>query len=316
MAASTRKTEIRVGIITIAALVLLVAGIMWGKGNGIGVDRKKITIEFDDAAGITAGAKVYLYGVEIGSISGVSIEGKGARVIAHISRGISIYKDAYATIQVMELTGGKKIELSPGSSGGELSGEIVLPGKNQADIGGIIAVAQDLVMNVGPLLKRADTALAAISNLIGDKRLQQNIATAADQFAAASVELNSILRENRGRVSTTLASVEGLTADLHEFVGRNEGGVERIIQSTGAFVDEASQTLKESQEVILRVDRLVSRLDSIAVDLRQGDGTISRFMYDKALAQEIDSALAGLKKFIEDVDRRGINVNVGVGHKK
>ena len=316
MASIHRKTEVRVGVIALTAIVLLVAGIMWGKGSGIGVDRKEVVIEFDNAAGISTGTNVYLYGVKVGDLSDVSIQDKGAKVVAHINSNIDLHDDAYASIQVMELTGGKKIEIFPGSAGGLLTDHIVIPGRNQADIGAIIAVAQDLVTNAGPLFKRADTVLAVISQLIGDKRLQRNISTAADQFAAASVELNQILRENKGRISSAITSVDLLATDLQQFVGRNEGDMEAIIKSGRTLVGNASTALVGAQDVMLRVDRLVRRLDSIAVDLREGDGTISRFLYDKSFALELDSALNGIGRFIDNIDRRGVNVNVGVGHKK
>ncbi len=316
MAVVLRKTEIRVGLITLLALVLLVAGIMWGKGTGIGVDRREIVIEFDNAAGVSGGTVVYLYGVRIGTITNVSIQGKGAEVVAHIDRDVTLYDDAYATIQVMELTGGKKIELFPGSQGDVLTGRARLPGRNQADIGAIIAVAQELATNVEPLLLRADSLLADLSAVIGDENFQRNVTTAADQFAEISVQLNGILRENRGRISTTLIAVEELSTDLQQFVARNEGGVEDLLLSTGRLVDNASQTLEDSRGVVARVDLLIRRLDSLAVDLREGDGTVSRFIYDKSFALQLDSAMMGIRRFLDNIDRRGVNVNVGVGHKK
>ncbi len=316
MADSSRKFEIRVGLISLCALGLLIAGIMWGRGEGIGVDRKEIVIEFDNASGISTRTPVYLYGVKVGNVQKVAVLEHGARVVAHVNRDVKLYNNASAAIQVMELTGGKKVELFPGSEGKEMVDDIVLPGKNQADIGAMMALAQDLVTELSPVLRRAVTALAGLAALVGDEGLQQNIATAADQFAASSIQLNALLRENRGRVSETLASVERLSNDLQAFVGNNADDLKKIIESAHTVAEDASRTLRESEDVLQRIDRLVVSIDSIAGDVRDGHGPLSRLLYDKSLALQLDSALSTLRMVLKDIDRRGIDVNVELGHKR
>lgn len=315
MASSSKATEIRVGLITLVALVLLVAGVMWGKGAGIGVDHKRVTIEIDNAAGVSGGTSVYLYGVKIGQVVSVSAEDDGAEIVTSIERGVELHRDASAVIQVMELTGGKKVELDPGVQGEPVAGDVRIEGRNQADIGAIIAVAQDLVTNVGPLLRQADSALGYLTDLIGDKGLQRDIKTAANQLASASVDLNVILRENKGRISRTMASVENISGNLDGFLQRNGPGVERIIRSTNGITDDASEAIGEARALIARVDGLTRRLDSITVDLKHGDGTISRFLYSSQLADQVDSTMVAIRKFLEDIEGKGVNVNVGVGHK-
>src|ERR1043165_4308116 len=106
-----RSTEVKVGIVSILAVALLIAGIMLGKGLGVGASHV-LTFRFPSSGGIDIGAPVTVNGVRRGTVTSVE-NANGAVVLkANVSNIDDLHADASAVISMLEITGGKKIEVS------------------------------------------------------------------------------------------------------------------------------------------------------------------------------------------------------------
>ena len=312
----TKNLEVRVGLVTLIAIAALIGGILWGKGGGINLDRQRIAILFPNASGVSSGTQVNVHGVKKGSVVSIDALESGARVTVLVDRDVMLRSDASAAIQVLEITGGKKIELYPGQAPDKLAKGENIPGVNQGDIGGMIASANALAEQVGPLLAQVDSALASITSVIGDPRFQANVATAVENFADAGGELRSLLQRNKGKVEQVLQNVDVLTMELRSVVDENAPAISRVLHATDTLMGDARVVIGNAGETLQRVDRLASRFDSITSDLKNGKGTVSRLLYDEELAQELERAMVALRKTLQDLNQKGMNVNVGLGHKK
>jgi hypothetical protein len=51
-------------------------------------------------------------------------------------------------------------------------------------------------------------------------------------------------------------------------------------------------------------------------DIRTNKSLINALMYDKTLFGKLDTTLISLQKVLKDFGREGVNVNVGLGHRK
>ncbi|MFW5701927.1 MAG: MlaD family protein, partial [Bacteroidota bacterium] len=108
-----RKTEIKVGIVSILSLALLILGITLGKDFSVGVSQITITMEFPRSGGIAPSAPVVVNGVKRGAVSQVRNHNGNVRITAEIDDISDFRTDAAAMITTMEITGGKKIDISP-----------------------------------------------------------------------------------------------------------------------------------------------------------------------------------------------------------
>lgn len=313
MADQSRKLEIRVGVVTIIAVIALIGGILWGKG--IGIDRRRLTIQLENASGLTSGTPVLVSGVPKGGVASIKTVEDGAHVEILVDRDVKVMEDASAVIRVMEITGGKKIELDPGESSRPLPDDAEIPGLNQGDVGAMLAFVGNLAHDIAPMLRRLDSTLVAVNDIVGDEAFREDVVQTLDNFSSLSADLRSLVRNNRGRIERTLNNVDALAANLRGVADRNAPVVERLLTNTESLVNDARGTLGGADATLATVDRLALRIDSIAVELRTGEGMISRLLYDPEMASELEKVLVELRKTLRDLNQKGVNVNMEVGHK-
>ena len=74
------RQEIQVGLAIIAAVVVLVAGLMWFQGYRYDRDSVRVTVQFPAVGGLGAGDPVHVRGIPLGKVESVGLDGTGVRV--------------------------------------------------------------------------------------------------------------------------------------------------------------------------------------------------------------------------------------------
>ncbi len=77
---------------------------------------KNISAIFTDASGLKLGSPVEVAGVQIGSVSAVSLEGTRAKVTLQIEEKFPVRDDDIAQIRTKGIIGDKYVRLSPGGA--------------------------------------------------------------------------------------------------------------------------------------------------------------------------------------------------------
>lgn len=111
--------EVLVGLfvlIGIAALAYL--SIKLGKLEVLGSSGYTVTAEFDSVGGLKKGASVEIAGVEVGRVTGISLDNEEYRAVVtmRIRPGVKLQEDAIASIKTKGLIGEKYVAISPGAS--------------------------------------------------------------------------------------------------------------------------------------------------------------------------------------------------------
>lgn len=113
----TFTLEFLVGIFTmagVAAAGYLAVGLgdmeLWGS------DRYEVLAEFDDISGLKIGASVEIAGVQVGSVSDITLRDPMAVLTLRLDRGIRIRDDDIASIRTKGIIGDRYIKISRGAS--------------------------------------------------------------------------------------------------------------------------------------------------------------------------------------------------------
>ncbi len=310
----TRSTEIKVGLVSIAALTLLIAGILLGKGISIPGTKNQITVRLSASGGLDQGAPVVVNGVRRGTVTAVTSDGGSVVVRADIDNTSDLFADASARVSILEITGGKKLEVVPGTTGTfDRSKEI--PGVVAADI---ITLVDDLGSVSGDarsLIRRLDTIAGSLTDLLADGSVTQNIRTIASDGALLVNDLRTFLTNNSADLQRTLKNVGILVDDLRTAVGNNEPRVARLLDNLDRTVADANDVIRRSTGTLTSVDSLVSNMSGIVTDIRTNRSVANRLLYDADLGRRLDSAVNELSRFVRSARTAGVNVNVGLGHR-
>jgi phospholipid/cholesterol/gamma-HCH transport system substrate-binding protein len=315
MRETSRRQEITVGIVTIIAIAALVGGIIWGKGFGFSVNNRTLRFHFPNAAGIDVGAPVTLNGVRQGSVTAVSTDADGVLIEALVETKVPLRSDAAARIEMAELTGGKRIELLPGSTTRPLASDAIIEGTISGDATVLLAEAGAIATDARKLVLRLDTAVDAVNRMLADGAIQRRVDNTLINLEDASGAARSLVVENRARIDQTIASLNATMEDLRGLLLRTTPAAERTIRSAELAAGDARLAIAGAQGTLLRADTLVMRLDSLVYDVRYGRGTASMMLYDTAFAGELRRTIESTRAFIEQMKRNGVNINFSLGRR-
>jgi phospholipid/cholesterol/gamma-HCH transport system substrate-binding protein len=96
-----------------------------GKASLFGEETYPLYARFASVSGLRAGSSVEIYGIQVGSVTGLGIDPERQMGIVglKLNKGVKIYDDATATIKTSGLIGDKYVKIDPGGGG-----EILKPG--------------------------------------------------------------------------------------------------------------------------------------------------------------------------------------------
>jgi len=114
-----RNIELYVGLFVIAGFIsmgYLILSI--GEFSFFPENRYSVHGYFSSISGLKQGARVELAGVEIGSVSKISIDRERlvAKVVFSINRDMELSEDSIASVKTSGIIGQKYIDISPGGS--------------------------------------------------------------------------------------------------------------------------------------------------------------------------------------------------------
>ena len=132
------SSETVVGIFVVVGLLCIgYMTVKLGKVGLLGDHTYVLKARFNKVTGLRVGNSVSMLGLEIGKVSGFSIdqEEQVAIVEMKINKDIKVYDDAIASIKTEGLIGDKLVEIDVGGGGDELkSGDTITETESPVDI--------------------------------------------------------------------------------------------------------------------------------------------------------------------------------------
>jgi phospholipid/cholesterol/gamma-HCH transport system substrate-binding protein len=307
-----RQTEIRVGAVVLVGIILLILGVTFGRGVSVSPNVSTLHIHFPTAAGIESSAPVFVHGVKRGAVSKVAPDAGGVMIDVNMDDVSDLRSDVAARITILELTGGKKIEIVPGTAAQAWSGGVI-QGTSAPDFGDLMTFVGDVSGTARTLLQRLDTMSASLNKLVGDSSFVNDIKQTAGNANEAVAALKSVLVTNRENLQVSLQNLRSISQDLQRMVKENDTTVTALLRKVNAAASSTQKILVSADSTIVRVDRLMTDINDVVLEIKKGDGTIGRLIYDKNMGARLDSALTTLGSFVDAVSKHGVNVNVRLG---
>ncbi len=282
-----RQNEVLVGILTIAAVAILIAGTYWlsrGSFRG-GYDLYMVV---DWGQGLKTGQRVLFAGVSIGYVEHVELKREGKLVIKMtIQREYQVPRGSTAAIQSVGLFGDMMVAITPpkgppGPTDQYYAANDTLPvGKGAPTANDVIASADSVTRAVQALLTGIHSellgagAIAEVrSTLVSTNRLVAQISAIA---AAQSAELTSTMAS----VRRTMSSIDSARID----------SALRNFQQASSNVEALTSGLNTTTA---KLSSIVARLDS-------GQGSAGKMLNDNAaLYDDLRKNMASLNAILDD----------------
>ncbi len=311
MTNNLKQKEIKVGFISLFAIILLIIGISVGNNISIGTNKHTLTFEFRNSSGIEPSAPVYINGVKRGKVISIIPVEKGVRIDAEIDRIDDLKSDVSARISMTEITGGKKIDIFPGIKSTKYDGKSVIIGQTSPDMGEMIAMLGEMGKEAQILIKRLDTLSYTAIKLTTNN--EEKLSKAIDNTTQMIETLNSFVQNNVSNLQKAVNNLTQLTENLKSSYDKYEPRIDKLSTDIQTTINDTKQLLNKSENAIHNANELLTEFKKIAKDIQTDSSLVNKLIYDKNFANRVDSTLTNLLDLVNLIKQYGVNVNVRLG---
>jgi len=305
-----REEEIKVGALLVAAVALFLAALVLV--GGVNLFRKKMltyTTHFQFAGGLEPGSVVRFGGLKVGTVQAAEIDPGDStriRVRLHVRAGTPVRENSKARISTLGFLGENYVEISPGTR----DAAMLKPG-------GEIAALE--IVQLADVFNNVNNVTVNANKLVND--LDDRFVVLADNTNRLISNLNAIASpENRQRLDSALANVDGLLAETRPRLKATLGNLETSSAKLGPTVDNANQTITQTKTLTGNLNSVVEenrrQIHEVLVSLRESllearelmgnlENTLdsNRANLDEAM-ENIRTSSQNLKNFTDTIKRR------------
>ncbi|GAA4330596.1 MlaD family protein [Flaviaesturariibacter amylovorans] len=316
------SNEAKVGILAIAAILVLVLGFNFLKGKKVFGKSPVLYAEFSNLGALQKSNPVKINGLDIGTAYDFRPKDKEVSAVIveiHLTRDVVIPKDSKAFIEGNPL-GISSIVISKGQSNAFLGSGDTL---RTVPTGGLLA---DLREQVAPTMQRINTTLDTLTraissvNSIFDPVTNRNLQTMIANLAVSSAGLQRILSDQTGALAQSLNNMNSVTGNL----ARNNEAITHTIRN----VETTTSNLANAhiKEAVAALENTINELKGAAGGLRttmdklqSPNGTLGAMMNDRKLYDQLNRVALSLEILLDDVrihPKRYVNISVFGGKGK
>jgi len=297
-----RKTEIRVGITVIVGVVLFIWVLSWAKNYSLTSSREVVNVKFDNVSGLEVGDNVTVNGVKKGYVEDMEVKGDNVIVKLTIDSDVKLKKDATFAVSMLDLMGGKKVEVTPGISSQPIDLTKVQHGIFEADIPKVMSIIGQVEGDLPGIISDLKVSLSSLNTYLTDHQLNRNIKLSVKNLAIISEKLNRLLDENSKNFNSLAKNSNELITQMNEFLTNNRTDIEK--------------TLSNIKDLTSRTDTLIAQINGFAKDTKQQKNNIGKLMYNEDLYKKLNLTMDQInqltKTLLHQVQGKGINIDAHI----
>ncbi|MEN8006403.1 MAG: MlaD family protein [Candidatus Krumholzibacteriota bacterium] len=281
-----RFNEVQVGILTVAAIVVLISGMMWFKNIDLSKGQNYYQADFTNVAGLRVGDKVQVRGIRMGEVSGMQILQASVRVELRLDNTVGLREDAVVTLGEKGIVGEVVIEIDPGVGERIEEGHIFI-GRTAGTIASMTDAAGDALAEMRILTEK-------VTELVDQVKVEGKVVETLAQAHETLDKVDNMVEENHNDIKVILDNLRVASDGLREVV--ESGRIEQTF-------DDASAAMASADSLMDVMQTAAVSLNSIMVKLDEGEGSAALLLNDPTLYTTADSTMTSLKRLADEMRR-------------
>lgn len=315
------SNEVKVGILAIAAILVLIIGFNFLKGKSIFSKPFVLYARFPDIGSLAKSNQVKINGLNIGTVREFTPADKEVNSIIvelQVDKHIAIPKNSIAIIDG-SLLGSPYINIEKGQANTYLStGDTI---STRTDM----SLLSNLQAQVAPTLARLNETFDSLKLTIGalnsvfDPHTKNNLRDLISNLTVSSAQLSKLLDVQSGALAQSMGNINAITGNL----ARNND----VINSSLRNVEVTTSRLANAniEGVVSTLQSTIGELKSTITRFNTNNGTLGLLMNDRQLYDRLGSVSSRLDKvalsaeiLFDDIrvhPKRYVNISVFGGKK-
>lgn len=297
-----RRTEIKVGIIVLIGIIVFIWILGWAKNFNLTSSEKSLLVKFDDVSGLEIGDYVTVNGVKKGHVEDFNINGDNVVVKLSIDANVKLKNDAQFQVTMLDLMGGKKVNIIPGISSEPLDYSEIQSGIFLADIPKVMSILGNVKNDIPVIVNDIKLSLKSLNNYLNDSKFNTDIKSSISNLNKASTKLNLLLDENREGIKQLTSNTVELTQNVNDLISENKESLKISINNI--------------QTLLKKTDDLISKANSFTDEIKNKQNNIGKILYDDELYKNLTQSLSQLneltKILINQLKTDGVNVDAHI----
>jgi phospholipid/cholesterol/gamma-HCH transport system substrate-binding protein len=297
-----RKTEIKVGVTILVGLIIFLWIFGWAKNFSLTPTENTVKVKFNNTAGLETGDPVTVNGVRKGFVEDLVIDGESVIVTLKVDNKIQLKEDASFAISMLDLMGGKKVDISPGSAPNELAYNQVHSGLFYADVPQVMSMVGSFREDFTSTISDIKITLTSLNNYLTDKELNADLKSSMSNLKKITGKLNLLIDENRTSLKQLTENTAELTEKAKVFIESNQ--------------ESLNESVKELQSVLKNSNNLITKLNKFTDEMEAKQNNLGKIIYDEKIYEDLSQSLKQLneltKLMLEQLKEDGLKVDANI----
>jgi phospholipid/cholesterol/gamma-HCH transport system substrate-binding protein len=309
------NVDLIVGASILAALFILVAGMVWLKEASLANKMVNYLVVFPEVGTLQLGDPVYINGVKNGTVSKIELRGTEVGTILNIDRKIRMTDSVRVSVVNVGLLGerGIGVTLSPlGRTIPFISADardtVVIRGRFDTGIseamgmlGTVLSEVETLVVNVAGILDAT----------IGDTAFITRFHAIVGRLDTVCIVANRLLIRNEPVLNAAMSDLRRVSADLKQLIDRNGPGIDSVVAGGDMLMTKGIALVTQAESLVVDVQGILRNIES-------GKGSLGKLYTDESFYKDLKDVISSVDTLVSEVqqDALKLRVRLGFGKKK
>jgi phospholipid/cholesterol/gamma-HCH transport system substrate-binding protein len=276
--------EVKVGLLAIAAIIILIIGFNFLKGSTIFSKPRTLYARFPDIGALEKSNQVKINGLTVGSVYDFRPADKEVNSIVveiRLNDGIEVPRNSIAFIDGSVL-GSAYINIEKGNTKSYLqAGDSI---STRPDM----SILSDLKAQVAPTITRLNETFDSLKVTIGglnsifDPNTKSNLRELISQLTVSSAQLAQLLNIQSGALAQSLGNMNAITGNL----ARNNDAITSSIRNVEVTTSRLANTNIEG--TVAALQGTINELRSTINRFNTNEGTLGLLMNDRKLYDQLE----------------------------
>lgn len=284
--------EVKVGVLTVAAITLFIFGYTFLKGSNLLEDNRVYYAVYNNVEGLTKSAPVTVNGLKVGNVDDIKFLDQSGRLIVkfHVNGDFAFSSESIASVYSTSLIGGKALAIIPNFKSVKpmaQSGDTLQSKLDKGLQGEVMNQFIPLKDKIEHMVVSADSVLVAVNKTLTPQT--RNAITASLQ------ELQHTLVAFKQLSNTTTSMIKDNKDNINQTMGHLTIATKNLAQVSDSLAQlEIAATVNQLEQTVGKFNNLMDQVNN-------GQGSLGKLMTDDQLYVNLERASNQAAALLQDM---------------